>query len=171
MCGSPSPLLSWSLFGTHPLLGAGDQVYLCYGAYTNLQLLTTFGFLLDANPHERAMLPKAHLEAAMGGAMAQRAEAAAAAAGVHKGRVPTAAQPQPAASGRAPTARPAAPLQAAAPWLRAADCFLHPCGTPSWPLLRAMRTAAAGPAARKTWAAQLAANQRVSCEGACVCVL
>jgi hypothetical protein len=28
-------------------------VFLCYGAYTNLELLELYGFLLPANPHDK----------------------------------------------------------------------------------------------------------------------
>ncbi|GMH35914.1 hypothetical protein BSKO_03782 [Bryopsis sp. KO-2023] len=31
---------------------AGDQVFMCYGCYTNLQLLEHYGFLLEENPHD-----------------------------------------------------------------------------------------------------------------------
>ena len=30
---------------------AGDQVFLCYGRHTNLELLEHYGFMLDDNPH------------------------------------------------------------------------------------------------------------------------
>jgi hypothetical protein len=33
-------------------LCAGDQVYLCYGHYNNLQLLELYGFMLEHNPHD-----------------------------------------------------------------------------------------------------------------------
>lgn len=36
---------------------AGEQVFLCYGAHTNLDLLELYGFLLPSNPHDRAFLP------------------------------------------------------------------------------------------------------------------
>ena len=29
----------------------GDQVFLCYGRHTNLELLEHYGFMLDNNPH------------------------------------------------------------------------------------------------------------------------
>jgi hypothetical protein len=32
---------------------AGDEVFLCYGTYTNLQLLEMYGFLLEHNPHDQ----------------------------------------------------------------------------------------------------------------------
>jgi hypothetical protein len=35
----------------------GQQVLLCYGAHTNLELLTYYGFLLDSNPHDKVQIP------------------------------------------------------------------------------------------------------------------
>ena len=35
---------------------AGEQVFLCYGKYTNLELLEHYGFLFDRNDHDRAHL-------------------------------------------------------------------------------------------------------------------
>lgn len=35
----------------------GEQVYLCYGSYTDLELLEHYGFLLPKNPHDEVMLP------------------------------------------------------------------------------------------------------------------
>lgn len=47
---------------------AGSQVYLCYGRYTNLSMLELYGFLLDTNPHDQALLPLEVVQAAMDGA-------------------------------------------------------------------------------------------------------
>eukprot|EP00892_Ulva_mutabilis_P005124 jgi/Ulvmu1/2984/UM015_0024.1 len=35
----------------------GQQVFLCYGSYTNMQLLQHYGFLLPENPHDEVELP------------------------------------------------------------------------------------------------------------------
>ncbi|KAL0036386.1 hypothetical protein WJX77_005489 [Trebouxia sp. C0004] len=35
----------------------GEQVFLCYGKYTNLELLEHYGFVLAHNPHDEAHLP------------------------------------------------------------------------------------------------------------------
>lgn len=35
----------------------GDQVYLCYGSYTSLELLEHYGFLLPSNPHDEVLVP------------------------------------------------------------------------------------------------------------------
>jgi hypothetical protein len=35
----------------------GDQVFLCYGHYTNVELLALYGFLLEENPHDAVHLP------------------------------------------------------------------------------------------------------------------
>jgi len=35
----------------------GQQVFLCYGAHTNLELLEHYGFLLQDNPHDTVLLP------------------------------------------------------------------------------------------------------------------
>lgn len=40
----------------------GDQVYLCYGTHTNLELLELYGFMLNDNPHERSFLTRSTLE-------------------------------------------------------------------------------------------------------------
>nr|XP_027187705.1 protein SET DOMAIN GROUP 40 isoform X2 [Cicer arietinum] len=40
----------------------GDQVLLCYGTYTNLELLEHYGFLLQGNPNDKVFIP---LEPAM----------------------------------------------------------------------------------------------------------
>ena len=39
-----------------PLTYTGEQVYLCYGAHTNLELLELYGFVLDENPHDKVGL-------------------------------------------------------------------------------------------------------------------
>jgi len=44
----------------------GDQVFLCYGVHTNLQLLEFYGFQLDDNPHDMALLPAGPLSRAIG---------------------------------------------------------------------------------------------------------
>ena len=44
---------------------SGDQVFLCYGHYTNIQLLQFYGFLLPENPHDEVHLRRSswpHLE-------------------------------------------------------------------------------------------------------------
>ncbi|CAA7391179.1 unnamed protein product [Spirodela intermedia] len=35
----------------------GEQVLLCYGTYTNLELLEHYGFLLSLNPNDKAFIP------------------------------------------------------------------------------------------------------------------
>ncbi|KXZ46488.1 hypothetical protein GPECTOR_43g924 [Gonium pectorale] len=35
---------------------AGEQVFLCYGRHTNLELLEHYGFVLEDNPHDTALL-------------------------------------------------------------------------------------------------------------------
>lgn len=37
---------------------AGEQVFLCYGRHTNLELLQHYGFVLEDNPHDTAPLPR-----------------------------------------------------------------------------------------------------------------
>ncbi|CAK0784490.1 hypothetical protein CVIRNUC_007694 [Coccomyxa viridis] len=83
----------------------GEQVFLCYGSHSNLDLLEHYGFVLDDNPHDAALLPVGALP---------------------DGQLQGSVQPR--------------------------ECWLHPCGTPSWGLLRALRTWAAtscGHGARK----------------------
>lgn len=43
----------------HRSYAAGEQVFLCYGRHTNLELLCHYGFVLPsgANPHDTALLP------------------------------------------------------------------------------------------------------------------
>ncbi|KAK9843754.1 hypothetical protein WJX81_004943 [Elliptochloris bilobata] len=42
---------------THVRYAEGEQVFLCYGRHTNLDLLEHYGFLLEGNGHDRALLP------------------------------------------------------------------------------------------------------------------
>jgi len=42
---------------THVSYARGQQVFLCYGAHTNLELLEHYGFLLQDNPHDTVLLP------------------------------------------------------------------------------------------------------------------
>ncbi|KAG9442453.1 hypothetical protein H6P81_018307 [Aristolochia fimbriata] len=35
----------------------GEQILLCYGTYTNLELLEHYGFVLDTNPSDKAFIP------------------------------------------------------------------------------------------------------------------
>uniref|UniRef100_A0A1D1YUS9 Protein SET DOMAIN GROUP 40 n=1 Tax=Anthurium amnicola TaxID=1678845 RepID=A0A1D1YUS9_9ARAE len=35
----------------------GEQVLLCYGTYTNLELLEHYGFILNVNPNDKAFIP------------------------------------------------------------------------------------------------------------------
>lgn len=44
----------------------GDQVFLCYGVYTNLELLEHYGFQLEDNPHDTAILPRAIVQRVLG---------------------------------------------------------------------------------------------------------
>ncbi|PNH05183.1 Protein SET DOMAIN GROUP 40 [Tetrabaena socialis] len=41
--------------------GIGEQIMLCYGRHTNLELLEHYGFVLEANPHDTAPLDPALL--------------------------------------------------------------------------------------------------------------
>ncbi|KAF5830023.1 hypothetical protein DUNSADRAFT_15167 [Dunaliella salina] len=56
----------YKLYARRPY-AKGEQVYLCYGRHSNLELLELYGFMLDDNPHEEALLSKGALEAAMVG--------------------------------------------------------------------------------------------------------
>lgn len=64
---------------------AGDQVFLCYGTHTNLELLEHYGFVLPAtlNPHDLAVLPSSCLPAAVVSALAADKRA------VHPNGMPT----------------------------------------------------------------------------------
>ena len=42
-------------FYTRKAHQAGEQLFLCYGHYTNLQLLQFYGFLLPYNPHDQVV--------------------------------------------------------------------------------------------------------------------
>ena len=39
----------------------GDEVLLCYGAHTNLELLLYYGFLMEDNSHDKVPIPLEHL--------------------------------------------------------------------------------------------------------------
>lgn len=55
----------------------GDQVFLCYGRHTNLQLLQHYGFALPDNPHEEVPVPLTLLDAQISKARRNGSEAAA----------------------------------------------------------------------------------------------
>ena len=42
---------------TRSAIAQGDEVLLCYGRHTNVQLLEYYGFCLEHNPHDKAPLP------------------------------------------------------------------------------------------------------------------
>ena len=110
---------------------AGQQVFLCYGRHTNLELLQHYGFVLaDSNPHDVAALPPRLL--------------------------PPAVQQQLAGSGADAAA---ADLPGCAAEDGAAAALLHASGAPSWQLLRALRLGCATPAERKA-SAYLALSDR-----------
>ena len=46
---------------------AGEQLFLCYGHYTSIQLLCLYGFLLEDNPHDEVVLPADCWPADVGG--------------------------------------------------------------------------------------------------------
>lgn len=54
----------------------GDQVFLCYGRHTNLQLLQHYGFTLRDNPHEEVLVPLPLLDAQISKARRNGSEAA-----------------------------------------------------------------------------------------------
>lgn len=101
----------------------GAEVLLCYGAHTTLELLEVYGFLLDHNPHDTALLPPDTLQQQLQQAVAHH----------HT-------QQQQQAVGRRAFSRqqqqqgPAVELG-----VSAADCWLHANGQPSWQLLSQLR--------------------------------
>lgn len=135
----------------------GEEVFLCYGRHTNLELLELYGFLLPAaaaaaeasvaagvvcNPHDAALLPpellQQQLQAALEAQLARQQQ-----------------QQQPAwqqqhacqgAAGRRGGAAAAHAWRAIDLQVPPADAFVHACGQPSWQLLSALRLAAAPPA-------------------------
>ena len=117
----------------------GEQVFLCYGRHTNLQLVQHYGFVLPPgqNPHDTAPLPP-HL-------------------------LPPAVQQQLAACGGGgggsggAAARPAAAAAAGE-----GGAYLHASGAPSWELLRALRLGCASPAERKAGACRALADEPIS---------
>jgi len=177
----------------------GEQVYLCYGRHSNLELLELYGFMLDENPHEEALLSKGALEAAMVRGTSALAAAlptrqhqptwvdAAGSTGKEPGHrvhaIPGNATGSSAAFSNKPSRsngtqqdgcrwqqEPSPPSilsddAPSLPQLSPCDCFLHTNGAPSWPLLQALRTAAATPHQRKACAHKLAANERISRDG------
>jgi hypothetical protein len=54
----------------------GEQVYLCYGRYTSLELLQLYGFLLPKNAHDEITLPAKAWEGVPGGAAVLQAAGA-----------------------------------------------------------------------------------------------
>lgn len=99
----------------------GDQVYLCYGRHTNLDLLELYGFLLDSNPHDTALLPVDTIQHNMRVLMQQQKQQEEGASRQWKRQL---RQPQ----------RSEREVDVCA-----ADCWVSATGTPSWQLTRALR--------------------------------
>lgn len=106
----------------------GDQVFLCYGRHTNLELLELYGFMLPDNPHDVALLPPDTFEQHM-----QQA-----ARGFHHQQ-----QQQPGVPGRRAHCRQPHKHQeqqhTVAVDVSQVDCWVHANGQPSWHLLCALR--------------------------------
>ncbi|KAL4458878.1 hypothetical protein ABPG75_013743 [Micractinium tetrahymenae] len=118
----------------------GDQVFLCYGRNTNLELLQHYGFVLAGNPHDTAPLP-AHL-------------------------LPPAVRQQLAGEGGGGGSGSWGDLGSEAgegeEHALLPEAYLHAHGAPSWGLLCALRLACAAPAERKAGACRALEGQPVS---------
>ncbi len=138
-CITPDQLTSFTTL-PHTLpcrYKAGEQVFLCYGRHTNLELLKHYGFVLGSNPHDVAALPPRLLPPAvqqqLAGGSIGGGDSAAAAEALLEGS-------DGAESG----------------------ALLHANGAPSWELLRALRLGCATPAERKTSAYLALSDQPIS---------
>lgn len=107
----------------------GAEVFLCYGSHTNLELLELYGFLLDHNPHDTALLPTHTLQQHLQQAVNRYQQ-----------------QQQGAVAGRRAHCRRQQHQQQSRPqWggvvldVAEAECWLHANGQPSWPLLKELR--------------------------------
>ena len=118
---------------------AGEQVFLCYGRHTNLELLQHYGFVLPDNPHDVAPMPPRLLPAAV------QQQLTSSGGGAGGGANSSGAE---AADGQADGAELGA--------------LLHYNGAPSWELLRAMRLGCATAAERKSSAYLALADQPIS---------
>lgn len=97
----------------------GDQVFLCYGRHTNLDLLELYGFMLDDNPHDQALLPLDTIQHNMQQLLKQR-------------------QRQQQGEGRQWKRQQQQPVMCRVD-VGAADSWVSVRGYPSWELLRALR--------------------------------
>lgn len=106
---------------------AGEQVFLCYGRHTNLELLTHYGFVLPDNSHDTAALPPRLL--------------------------PPAVRLQLAGTGNGGEAATSSSSDEYLDAAAAEAAYLHAAsGAPSWDLLRALRLGCATVAERKAGA-------------------
>lgn len=55
-------VLYLQMYNVHSIVryAAGEEVLLCYGRYSNLELLEHYGFVLEDNPHDFASVPHQH---------------------------------------------------------------------------------------------------------------
>ncbi|PRW59526.1 SET DOMAIN GROUP 40 [Chlorella sorokiniana] len=120
---------------------AGQQVFLCYGRHTNLDLLRHYGFVLSDNPHDVAALPPRLLPPAVQQQLAGSSSSSGIGGSGSAGALD-------AADGEAEGAETGA--------------LLHANGAPSWELLRALRLGSATSAERKTSAYLALADQPIS---------
>lgn len=110
----------------------GDQVFLCYGHHTNLELLQLYGFMLPDNPHDTASIPPSLLQQHL-----QRA--------AHSYRQRQ--QQQQGCEGRRMQCRRQQKVQQDEQVyvdISEADCWVHANGQPSWQLLSALRLVSGG---------------------------
>lgn len=101
----------------------GQQVFLCYGRHTNLELLELYGFILPENPHDTALLPPNLLQQHLQHVAARQQ------------------QQRQGVEGRRAHSRHLQKQQPARVCVDVSevDCLVHANGQPSWELLRALR--------------------------------
>jgi hypothetical protein len=115
----------------------GDQVFLCYGRHTNLELLEVYGFMLADNPHDVALLPPDtlvhHLQEAACRFQQQQQQSGVPGRRAHCRRPQKHHEQQHTATlGGAVKCRHVLDVSSV-------DCWVHANGQPSWQLLCALR--------------------------------
>eukprot|EP00775_Hariotina_reticulata_P013289 gene13289-biopygen15186 len=114
----------------------GQEVFLCYGRHTNLDLLELYGFMLEANPHDTAQLSVTMLREQFDLQLQQQQQQQHVAAELQRHQ--SSRQQQHHKQGRQHRWCGQVTLNIAA-----ADCFVHLNGQPSWQLLAALRSSVA----------------------------
>nr|ADX78230.1 CIA6 [Chlamydomonas reinhardtii] len=123
-------------------VAAGQQVLLCYGRHTNLELLEHYGFVMQDNPHDTAPLDAALLPVP------------------DSARYSAGAPPLPPDECFVHGGSPQAPCNTDNTGDGSSGC-----GAPSWSLLHFLRYCAATPAERRTQGHRLAAGESISEQG------